>query len=100
VAKAIALGIGPGGIDLPLAAGLLLLGVGLGYKLSIVPFHVWLPDAFEGAAAEVGAFLSVASKAAAVGLTGRLLMAVQLHSPDHAFTLNALGMPLAVLGAI
>ena len=39
-----------------------------------MPFHFWAPDVFEGAPAEVGAFLSVASKAAALGLLARLAM--------------------------
>jgi NADH-quinone oxidoreductase subunit N len=51
-----------------LALGGLMVAVGLAFKLSAVPFHFWCPDVFEGAAAEVGGFLSVASKAAAVAL--------------------------------
>jgi NADH-quinone oxidoreductase subunit N len=61
-------------LELAGVAGLLFIGIGIGYKLSVVPFHVWLPDAFEGASAEVGAFLSVASKAAALALLARLLV--------------------------
>jgi len=67
------LGSGSGGQrDLVLVLGGLMLMVGLAFKLSAVPFHFWAPDVFEGAAAEVGAFLSVASKAAALGLLARL----------------------------
>ena len=55
-----------------LSLGGLMLAVGLAFKLSAVPFHFWCPDVFEGAAAEVGAFLSVASKAAAVALLIRV----------------------------
>jgi len=55
-----------------LALGGLMLGVGLAFKLSAVPFHFWCPDVFEGASAEVGAFLSVASKAAALTLLLRI----------------------------
>ena len=55
-----------------LCLGGLMLAVGLAFKLSAVPFHFWCPDVFEGAAAEVGAFLSVASKAAAVALLIRV----------------------------
>jgi NADH-quinone oxidoreductase subunit N len=55
-----------------LALGGLMLAAGLAFKLSAVPFHFWCPDVFEGAAAEVGAFLSVASKAAAVALAIRV----------------------------
>ena len=56
-----------------LSLGGLMLAVGLAFKLSAVPFHFWCPDVFEGAAAEIGAFLSVASKAAAVALAVRLV---------------------------
>jgi NADH-quinone oxidoreductase subunit N len=52
-------------------AGLMIM-VGLAFKLSAVPFHFWCPDVFEGATAEVGAFLSVASKAAALALLVRV----------------------------
>ena len=53
-----------------LALGGLMIGVGLAFKLSAFPFHFWCPDVFEGATAEVNAFLSVASKAAALALSG------------------------------
>ncbi len=55
-----------------LVLGGLMLTVGVAFKLSAVPFHFWAPDVFEGATAEVAAFLSVASKAAALGLLVRL----------------------------
>ena len=55
-----------------LALGGLMVAVGLAFKLSAVPFHFWCPDVFEGAAAEIGGFLSVASKAAAVALLLRV----------------------------
>ncbi len=55
-----------------LALGGIMLGVGLAFKLSAVPFHFWCPDVFEGASAEVDAFLSVASKAAALALLLRV----------------------------
>jgi NADH-quinone oxidoreductase subunit N len=58
-----------------LILGGLMVAVGLAFKLSAVPFHFWAPDVFEGATAEVGAFLSVASKAAAIGLLARLTIA-------------------------
>lgn len=55
-----------------LALGGLMLMVGLAFKLSAVPFHFWCPDVFEGASSEVDAFLSVASKAAALALLIRV----------------------------
>ena len=68
-------GIGSGKV-MVLALGGLMVAVGLAFKLSAVPFHFWCPDVFEGAAAEVGAFLSVASKAAAVALLLRLVFSL------------------------
>jgi len=56
-----------------LVSGGLMMSVGLAFKLSAVPFHFWAPDVFEGACAEVGAFLSVASKAAALALLIRVV---------------------------
>ena len=53
--------------------------VGLAFKLSAVPFHFWAPDVFEGCPAEVGTFLSIASKAAALGLLARLALAFSLR---------------------
>ncbi len=64
-----------------LVLGALMVLVGLAFKLSAVPFHFWTPDVFEGAAAEVGAFLSVASKAAALGLLTRLAVAFGRAEP-------------------
>lgn len=54
----------------------LMIMVGLAFKLSAVPFHFWCPDVFEGAPAEVDAFLSVASKAAAMALLIRVVLGV------------------------
>src|SRR6266850_2783828 len=56
-----------------LVIGLLGLVVGLGFKISAVPFHFWCPDVFEGASIEVTTFLSVASKGAALVLLLRVL---------------------------
>ena len=58
-----------------------MLMVGLAFKLSAVPFHFWAPDVFEGAPAEVGAFLSIASKAAALGLLVRLADGLRRRAP-------------------
>ena len=50
-----------------LLAGVFFLLGGLGFKLSMAPLHMWAPDVYEGAPTPVMAFLSVGSKAAAVG---------------------------------
>jgi NADH-quinone oxidoreductase subunit N len=54
-------------------AGLALLIAGLGFKASAVPFHMWTPDAYEGAPLPITAYLSATSKAATFALLLRLL---------------------------
>ncbi|MFT7464526.1 MAG: NADH-quinone oxidoreductase subunit N [Pseudohongiellaceae bacterium] len=56
--------------------GVLLVLVGLGFKLGAVPFHVWIPDVYQGAPTPVTAFLSVGSKGAGVVLLLRLIYTV------------------------
>jgi len=61
--------------DLSLAAAfavLALILVGIGFKVSIVPFHFWAPDVYEGAPTPVAGFLSTASKAAGFAVLIRL----------------------------
>lgn len=65
-----------------LALGGLMLMVGVAFKLSAVPFHFWAPDVFEGASAEVNAFLSVASKAAALALLVRVAIGFSTLPPE------------------
>ncbi|WP_119068215.1 NADH-quinone oxidoreductase subunit N [Aggregatilinea lenta] len=60
----------------PVVVALGLVVVGLGFKISAVPFHFWTPDVYEGAPTPVTALLSTASKAASFGLLVRLLLAV------------------------
>ncbi|HEV8582918.1 MAG TPA: NADH-quinone oxidoreductase subunit N [Thermoanaerobaculia bacterium] len=56
--------------------GFLLLVAGFGFKMSIVPFHAWSPDAYQGAPSPFVAFLSVAPKVASALVLYRLLDAV------------------------
>jgi NADH-quinone oxidoreductase subunit N len=54
--------------------GLLLVLVGLGFKISAVPFQMWAPDVYQGSPAPATAFLAVGSKAAGFVLLIRLLV--------------------------
>jgi NADH-quinone oxidoreductase subunit N len=65
-----------------LVLGGLMVGVGLAFKLSAFPFHFWCPDVFEGAAAEINAFLSVSSKAAALALLVRVVVGFGYVPPE------------------
>ncbi len=65
------------GGSLPLGLGLIFLVlVGLGFKVSAVPFHFWAPDTYEGAPTPVAGFLSTASKAAGFAVLLRLFLTV------------------------
>jgi len=53
-------------------AGLALLIVGIGFKLAVVPFHMWTPDIYQGASAPVSAFIATVSKGGMFALLLRL----------------------------
>ena len=53
---------------------IVLLVVGFGFKASLVPFHQWAPDAYEGAPTPITAFLSTASKATGFAIMTRVLL--------------------------
>lgn len=57
--------------------GLSLLLVGLGFKISLVPFHLWTPDVYQGAPAPVAAFLATGSKVALLAVFVRLALYAQ-----------------------
>jgi NADH-quinone oxidoreductase subunit N len=57
-----------------LAAGLGLMIVGFGFKVALVPFHMWTPDAYQGAPTSVTAFMSVGAKAAGFAALGRVAL--------------------------
>jgi NADH-quinone oxidoreductase subunit N len=63
-----------------------LLIVGLGFKVSIVPFHFWAPDVYEGAPTPVSGFLSTVSKAAGFSVLLRLFV-VAFPLDAHAWSL-------------
>jgi len=63
ISKSLAVGAPAGSTSL-IFLGLSLLLVGIGFKISMVPFHLWAPDVYQGAPAPVTAFLSTGSKVA------------------------------------
>jgi NADH-quinone oxidoreductase subunit N len=84
-----------GSLSIGSALGVLaLILVGLGFKVSIVPFHFWAPDVYEGSPTPVAGFLSTASKAAGFAVLIRLFF---VAFPDFAPSWT---MALAILAAI
>ena len=59
--------------SLAVMLAVLLIVAGFGFKMAIVPWHMWVPDVYQGSPTPVAAFLSVASKAAAFAVLMRLL---------------------------
>jgi len=70
-----------------------LMIVGLAFKISAVPFHMWTPDAYEGAVTPATTFMAVAVKAAAFAATLRILV---VAFADPALSNGATGWPPAV----
>jgi len=62
-----------GADDIMLVFGLVFLVVGLAFKLGVVPFHMWVPDVYQGAPAAVTLFISSVPKMAAFAMAIRLL---------------------------
>lgn len=81
---------GQDGLDASLALGLMLIIVGLGFKMAAVPFHFWTPDAYDGAPTPVTAFMSVVPKAAAFAAAIRLLVQGMAPLRDDWVTLLAI----------
>ncbi len=69
------LAAGDAHLSVPLAvAGMMLVLGGLAFKVSAVPFHMWTPDAYEGAPTPATAFMAVVVKAAAFAMMLRVLL--------------------------
>ena len=56
-----------------LVFGLVFMVIGVAFKLGVAPFHMWIPDVYEGSPTAVTAFIGSASKLAAFGMAFRLL---------------------------
>ena len=62
-----------------LVAGIGMIIVGFGFKLALVPFHMWAPDVYEGASSPVSAFIATVSKGAVVAALLRLFMTAEIY---------------------
>src|SRR5665213_481536 len=60
-------------------AGLTFIVTGIGFKLGVVPFHLWTPDVYEGAPAPVAAFVATVSKGAIFALLLRFFSGFSLR---------------------
>lgn len=75
----------PGVNTLVVLAGLGMVIVGIGFKLAVVPFHLWTPDIYEGAPAPVAGFVATSSKGAVFALLLRLFAGVGVSGRGSVF---------------
>lgn len=90
--------------ELILVFGLVFVVVGMVFKLGAVPFHMWVPDVYEGAPTPVVMFLGTTAKIAAIGLLFRLLVdglqPLSVQWQDLLIIVAILSMALGNLAAI
>jgi NADH-quinone oxidoreductase subunit N len=72
--------------NLFLLAGLVLVVIGIGFKLALVPFHLWTPDVYQGAPAPVAGFIATASKGAVFALLLRYWTTSSISDCKPVFT--------------
>jgi NADH-quinone oxidoreductase subunit N len=90
-----------GGIGPALVLGFIFMIAGFGFKLALVPFHMWVPDVYEGAPTPITAFLSVASKAAGIAAFLRVFYkSFLLFQIDWVLLMAVLAALAMVLGNI
>ena len=78
--------------------GFALVMIGLGFKLSLVPFHFWTPDVYAGAPAPVGAFLATVSKLAVLAVLLRIWMTIPIRQAGIPEMLAALAVASILVG--
>jgi NADH-quinone oxidoreductase subunit N len=82
--------------DLLLVLGLAMIIAGIGFKASAAPFHMWTPDVYQGAPTPVTAFMSAATKVAALVLGFRVLQTA-FPQEAHLWTAAIAGIAIASL---
>ena len=81
------------------ATGMVFLITGIGFKLGVVPFHMWTPDVYEGAPAPVTAFIATISKGAVFALLLRYFAEVTLVShPDLLVVFTVIAVASMIAG--
>jgi NADH-quinone oxidoreductase subunit N len=80
-----------------LIAGIILMVAGFGFKIAAVPFHMWVPDVYEGAPTPITAYLSVGSKAAGFAVILRVFYSA--FGMPHWLSLDW-GLLFAILAAV
>lgn len=89
----------PIGSDPALLMGLAMIVIGLGFKISVVPFHMWTPDVYEGAPAPVSGFLASVSKTAVIAVLLRVFVVTGgIHAGPLFLMLNLIAIGSMMAG--
>ncbi|RJE49311.1 MULTISPECIES: NADH-quinone oxidoreductase subunit N [unclassified Dehalobacter] len=89
------------GLSPAILVGIIFLLSGLGFKVSLVPFHMWSPDVYEGAPTPVTTFLATGSKAASFAALARILIeALPSYSGQWTYILAIMAAMTMVIGNI
>ena len=87
------------GTDAAVIVGFMLIIAGVGFKVAAAPFHMWSPDAYEGAPLPITGFLSTLSKAAGFALILRLFTAaIQVDGAEWRWAIALLSAITMILG--
>jgi NADH-quinone oxidoreductase subunit N len=99
-----AINLGGGVASIGLVIGIVFLSVGIAFKCSAVPFHMWTPDVYEGAPTPVTAFFAAAPKIAAMSLFLRVMLGPLGHLAAQwtqiIWAISLLSMALGAYAAI
>jgi hypothetical protein len=94
-------GVDPFGNESLALAGIALLIVGLGFKVAAVPFHVWVPDVYQGAPTPVTSFMASVGKVAAFAAMLRVLViALPFYRDDWRPIVWTLALLTLVVGSV
>jgi len=92
---------GLGAADPVVTIGVVMILVGVGFKLAVVPFHMWTPDVYQGGPAPVTAYIATVSKGAVFALLLRFMLPVSADTSSTLFlALAAIAVASMVAGNV
>jgi NADH-quinone oxidoreductase subunit N len=91
-----------GNINMAVVIAVVMMIAGFGFKLALVPFHMWAPDVYEGAPTPITSFLSVASKGAGLAAMARVFYTClpMFHETEWAMAVGVLAAGAMIVGNI
>ena len=93
IAKVLLSKINEPGVIVPIVGGALFMMVAIGFKVSLIPFHMWTPDAYEGASAPMAGYMSIVPKIAMMVFAIRLFgIYMELEIPTVKITIIILAI--------